>query len=56
MGRFEFVVVPKEIEEKIIEDFFGKYDNTITGIAKKYGYSYYKTNKIIEKKLKKNEA
>jgi hypothetical protein len=53
MGRFEFVLIPKEIQEKILEDFFSNSDNTIMGLSKKYGYSYYKINKIIDRKFKK---
>lgn len=51
MGRTEFVIIPKEIQQKILMDFKYNLDNRIEVLSKKYGYSPYKINKLIEKKF-----
>jgi hypothetical protein len=53
MGRYEFVIIPKEIEEKILQDFFKTENNSIRYLSEKYGYSQYKINKLIEQNLYK---
>jgi len=43
--------IPEEIKIKIVDDFRHAKDNTTTGLAKKYGISFYRIDTIINEHL-----
>lgn len=47
------IIIPKEIEESFLNEFFSSHNNEIQKLGEKYNLSYHQANRLIDQEFER---